>query len=207
MKKKVSEQTTKVIRVKNADKTFRRFFFTGVVALGIISAVTTVQYCFNEPVKIENISKPQESKPNNHRADPELLKLTKEELDKRLLKAADGGDLEQVELLIDSGADIDARNSLGWTPLMLSAGDIDSDKTAKFLIMHGADVNAKNKYGLTPLMIAARSGRITIIESLLEYGADIDAQDYRGETAVDKALAMEFKKTADIIADYEIQNQ
>jgi len=210
--KKINEKTTKIIParkrpIKNADKTFRRLFFASTFALGIVSFASTTHYCLNEPVKISIEGMPNKNKPNNHNADPELLNLSKNELNRRLIRAAFAGNVEQVELLLDSGADIDTRNSFEWTPLILSAGNIYSDETAKFLISRGADVNAKNNFGITPLMIAAGSGRISIVKCLIEYGADIHAEDYKGETAFDKAIEMEFKKTADIIADYEAKNK
>ena len=64
--------------------------------------------------------------------------------------AAYGDNMELAKLLIDSGADLEAKNENGETPLHLAAWG-DNIEIAKFLIDSGADVNAKTNYGFTPL--------------------------------------------------------
>ena len=68
------------------------------------------------------------------------------------------------------------------TPLgtAISKGDIDAVK--KFIV-YGADVNEKSN-GMTPLMIAARYNKIEIIKLLLSNGANLDAKDEKGFTAL-----------------------
>lgn len=60
------------------------------------------------------------------------------------------------------------------------------------LLEEGADVNweAKRgfKYGWTPLMFAASEGHIDILDILLDYGADIDARDNDGYSALMHAI-------------------
>jgi len=63
--------------------------------------------------------------------------------------------LEIAKHLINSGADINARDKNGWTPLMLALRYNQPDN-AKELINRGADVNAKNSGDWTPLMFASR---------------------------------------------------
>ena len=53
-----------------------------------------------------------------------------------------------VKLLIDAGADVNAKNNDGKTPLHIIKK---SETIAQMLIDAGADVNAKNKKGYTPL--------------------------------------------------------
>jgi ankyrin repeat protein len=68
--------------------------------------------------------------------------------------AAGGGHKEIVELLIDEGADVNAKGENGWNPLHLAAGR-GQKEVAELLIANGADVNAKvvsgAKQGKTPL--------------------------------------------------------
>jgi len=55
--------------------------------------------------------------------------------------------LETAALLLERGADIEARDQNGWTPLHMA----DSPEAVAFLVEHGADVNAVDDSGFTPL--------------------------------------------------------
>ena len=57
--------------------------------------------------------------------------------------------------LIQDGANVNAKNDTGTTPLMIAAGNNPNPEVLKGLIEAGADVNAKDKDGDTPLMIVA----------------------------------------------------
>ena len=72
--------------------------------------------------------------------------------------------------------------SYDTTPLCaaISKGDIDAVKN---FILYVTDVNEKSK-GMTPLMIAARYNKIEIIKFLLSNGAQLDAKDEKGFTAL-----------------------
>jgi len=69
-----------------------------------------------------------------------------------LMYAAAFGSLESMKLLVDQGADVNARNAFDATALMWAVFDL--DKT-RLLLEKGADVNARSKQGRTPLIIAA----------------------------------------------------
>ncbi|MCJ7617093.1 MAG: ankyrin repeat domain-containing protein [Desulfobacterales bacterium] len=66
---------------------------------------------------------------------------------------------EIAKHLINSGADINAKDKKGWTPLMFALRYNQPDN-AKELINRGADVNPKNSDGWTPLMFASRYNQI-----------------------------------------------
>jgi ankyrin repeat protein len=93
---------------------------------------------------------------------------------------------EAVAWLLEQGADINAQDMFGQTPLHLA---IDSeadcarqeyDKTGvsslsgeitKLLLEHGADMNAKTSKGRTPLAIARAMGHTVAVEELKRHGA------------------------------------
>ena len=81
--------------------------------------------------------------------------------------AARRGNVEVAEALLDCGADIESRDSLGDTPLRRS---VNCGKTAvaALLLARGADLHSKGSKGLTPLL-AARSAAMTgSFDKLLE---------------------------------------
>lgn len=94
-----------------------------------------------------------------------------------LMRAAQLGLTEFVQILIEHGADVNAADDSGSTPLMYIAFDAaggEDKKTihaARLLIEHGADVNAKDKDGKTALALAPKSSRNLITALLKEHGA------------------------------------
>jgi ankyrin repeat protein len=104
-----------------------------------------------------------------------------------LMHAAAIGSPEAVKLLLGSGADVNARNGVEATALILGAGDAEK---ARMLVEKGADVNARSKLGRTPLMIAAGcDGCLATVKLLLDKGADPNAQDKQDESAASDGIA------------------
>ena len=69
-----------------------------------------------------------------------------------LMHAAAFGSVEAVKLLLDAGADVNAKNSVDASALIWGAAEA---AKARMLIEKGADVNAKSKLGRTPLLVAS----------------------------------------------------
>ena len=95
-----------------------------------------------------------------------------------------------IDVLLSNGANIEARNSLGLTPLFeaVKHNDLIGVKT---LIAHGADVTAKDKHGRTVLHYIARRGYsnkiLEMIDSLIKAGANINEPDNEGATPLHNA--------------------
>lgn len=88
-----------------------------------------------------------------------------------LLQATEAGDIMQMQALLAQGAEVNARNAHGWTPLHVAAAGGDPAVIA-LLLQHGADVHAQSHIGTTPLDNATtRRGRKAVIELLLAHGA------------------------------------
>src|SRR6266702_3429014 len=103
-----------------------------------------------------------------------------------LHSAASEGRLKTAEVLLDHGANADAENDEGETPLKLvSQGGYGSQEgidIARLLLERGVDVNARKKNKTAPLHSAAFNGCFEIAQVLLDHGANVDAEDDEGET-------------------------
>lgn len=113
-----------------------------------------------------------------------LLTLEEIKLRERIFKEelkVFGNKHEIVEILVNHGADIDARDIWDTSPLhYAAAGNMDS-RVVKLLLEGGASVDASNKDGWTPLHMAASfNSNPAISELLLDYGADMEARTIVG---------------------------
>ena len=103
--------------------------------------------------------------------------------------AAYHGYKDIVKVLLEKGADVNAKNDKDDTALMLlTAKEVTDIEIVKWLLEAGADVNAKNQYGNTALIWATKNGYTEIVELLLEYGADVSIKNNKDEDALDFAL-------------------
>jgi ankyrin repeat protein len=103
--------------------------------------------------------------------------------------SANRGRVEMIELLLSSGADVNAVSS-GRTPLDVAAveGDI---RIAEILAEAGAELNAKDEFGMTPLHWAAQGGHDEVAAFLVSKGADMDAKNREGWTPLYQAILAE----------------
>jgi ankyrin repeat protein len=101
----------------------------------------------------------------------------------QLADAIEAGRRDEALKLIDSGADVNAAQGDGATPLHWAAYRLDVDLVDR-LLKHGASAATQNRFGATPLGEAAKAANLPIVKLLLKAGAPVDAANGDGETAL-----------------------
>ncbi|MDQ1913563.1 ankyrin repeat domain-containing protein [Paenibacillus sp. GD4] len=120
-----------------------------------------------------------------------------------LSMAAHFGNEETVKLLLDCGADVNARSRDGSLNNMAIHAAIlgNYEHIIRILIQYGADVNAQcegtQRMGYTALHVAAYFGRDSLIELFLHHGADPAIRNADGETPYDLAVSKGHQQAAE----------
>ena len=116
-------------------------------------------------------------------------------------------DITITELLIEKGADIEAKDDDGINALVY-ASTYNNEEMVKFLLEKGADANTvceiENEHidiSPTPLMNAAYRGNTNIINMLLENGADINYTTDYGMTALMYAASFNQFEAAKVLLE------
>ncbi|XP_071833638.1 protein phosphatase 1 regulatory subunit 12A-like isoform X17 [Apostichopus japonicus] len=102
------------------------------------------------------------------------------------LAACASGDDEDVQHLLNIGADINYANIDGLTALHQAVIDENQDMV-EFLLENGANIESQDNEGWTPLHAAASCGFIDIASFLIESGANVAAVNNEGEIPLDLA--------------------
>ena len=115
----------------------------------------------------------------------------------------------EVEKLLNDGANIEETDEYGWTPLTMAAGKSYFD-VLELLIEKGADINVCRQFSDEPLGEAVKSGDKKMALFLLDHGADINAnKGGLAYTALHTAIEHNRKELIKILlerdADIELQ--
>jgi ankyrin repeat protein len=104
-----------------------------------------------------------------------------------LMHAARAGHTAAVQVLIAAGADVNAKSPQGWTALAKAAynGETERGYVEVIEVLHqaGASLDERIFFGITPLMLAAGGGDASVVEWLINNGADVLAGNEGGRTA------------------------
>ncbi|XP_055717202.1 cyclin-dependent kinase 4 inhibitor C-like [Salvelinus fontinalis] len=97
----------------------------------------------------------------------------------RLSSASARGDLAKVEMLLQNGADVNANNVFGRTPLQVMK--LGNPAIAEALLRANANPNVRDHVrGLTITHDAARDGYVDTLRVLIDHGADVNLLDNDG---------------------------
>lgn len=112
--------------------------------------------------------------------------------------AVEGRKAEVAKLLLEHGADKNAKDAYGQS-LLMSAASSHSSEVMALLIKAGADVDAPNTYQITPLSVAAEQGHLDLVNMLVAAGANVNARDTAGSTALLVAVLRGYKEIVEAL--------
>jgi len=112
--------------------------------------------------------------------------------------AVDLGKAKVAKVLIDAGADVNARDVAGQSLVMTA---VEHPDIVKLLIDAHADVNIPNDYKLAPLAVAAERGNLETVKLLLAAGANVRHRDPSGGSALMVAVLRGYKDVVRALID------
>jgi serine/threonine-protein phosphatase 6 regulatory ankyrin repeat subunit A/serine/threonine-protein phosphatase 6 regulatory ankyrin repeat subunit B len=108
-------------------------------------------------------------------------------LETALIKAAEGGSIERLGLLLDAGASIELKDNSGDTALR-TALNWSHPEAARYLHSRGADLTAMNPWGEDALNHAVAKGAEADIALLLELGADPNVVSFNDRSTINTII-------------------
>lgn len=115
-----------------------------------------------------------------------------------LMAAADAGNAEILQILLQTGADVDAADSNGNTALM-DASLRGYEAIVQQLLDAGANVDMVARRGRTALLSACLWGKAGVVDQLLSAGADPNARSSRGYTPLDLATSRKHTPVVELL--------
>lgn len=100
--------------------------------------------------------------------------------------AAEWGLTDALSAIIQKGANTEAKNANGETPIF-SACKNDNPEVAAQLVLQGAHLDARDNLGSTPLHTAVRWGNINTALKLIALGIDVNSQNISGKSPLAEA--------------------
>lgn len=95
--------------------------------------------------------------------------------------------LETARLLMEAGADVNARDAVHGSPFLAAAAQ-GWKEMVELALKHGAQVNATDRFEATALMVAVEGGHVEVVRVLLGQGADPNHVSWLDWTALLQAV-------------------
>ena len=109
------------------------------------------------------------------------------------------GDLKQIRLLIAAGADVNAENALGVTPLMYAVSE--GEESVQLLLEQGALPSAKTKFGVTTLEFALEENDANVVQLLVDFGVDVNQPTSQNTLPIGHAISGHCDEVFEILLD------
>lgn len=101
--------------------------------------------------------------------------------------AARADEVERIKVLLKAGADVNARDKYGKTPLYLAMAGGRTPAVVEVLLDAGADPDSRDEKGRTPLHYAGPGKTPGVVAALVRAGADPNARTAGGMTPLHTA--------------------
>lgn len=109
--------------------------------------------------------------------------------------------IDQVQLLLRRGADVNALDEYGFTPLIESA-IVDNSEIAKLLLESGAQANGQDVTGGTPLHWATENNNLVLAKLLLDAKADPNLSNFAGQSPLVMPILREHTTMRQLLLQY-----
>lgn len=110
------------------------------------------------------------------------------------------GNLAMIGLLVEAGADMEARDILGWTPLTTAAA-MGRAGTVSWLRTNGADFRAVDNEGRCALMWAVARGHVPVVKFLATFPPQLQTIDQAGRNVYEYLSTKQGRKIYRILTD------
>ena len=108
-----------------------------------------------------------------------------------LVAAAYGNSLDAAQVLVEAGADVNAKDTTQQSAYLIATSEVGDDpRLLELTLGAGADVQAKDSYNGTGLIRAAERGHPRIVARLLRAGVQVDHVNRLGWTALLEAIVL-----------------
>ena len=117
-------------------------------------------------------------------------KSSQEKWENPLSVAAKEQTPEVIELLVNHGAEVNARTSTWMSPLMIAAVN-DKIDNCKVLLKFGAETNIRTISGQSMIELAILNQRTDVVKLLLDHGVDAHALNSQGCSLLNTAIMID----------------